>query len=168
LFFVTTGMKFTITSTLNASPDQVHNDITSMDGVNRELSPLLRMTVNDSRLKNGILPEFDEDSPQFLFSSWILLFGCIPIDLHFLHMNKNVRGKGFVENSNSLLNKKWQHIRVIKKTDNGCKLTDRIEYTPRAFVYCLTCVFGVLLITFFIRFIFWNRHRNLMNYYNSK
>ena len=100
-----------------------------MDGVNAELYPLLI----------------------------ILLFMIIPIELHFLKLNKVKYGE-FLEESSSLIQKKWIHHRtVIKDPQNnkGCMVIDELEWNTRLFGIANWIMYPILYV------IFWNRHRRL-------
>lgn len=76
-------MKFEISSNLKISPEDVAGLLT-MKGVNRELSPLIRMTAPSEWSSK---PIFEWPSGRVLFSSWILLFGILPIDRHTFFFN---------------------------------------------------------------------------------
>lgn len=71
-------MIFEISSNLEISPEVV-SELFTMKGVNRELSPLIRMTAPSEWSNKAI---FEWPTGEVLFSSWILLFGILPIDRH--------------------------------------------------------------------------------------
>jgi hypothetical protein len=96
-------------------------------GVNYELNPLFHMTA-PTEWKDRLLTEAPVN--EKLFSSVILLFGFIPIDLHHLHF-KQILKNGFKESSNSLLMREWNHNRTIETSKQGSILTDEISFSTR-------------------------------------
>ena len=102
-------MKFQVSSTLEVTPMEVAGLLT-MKGVNKELSPLIRMTAPSEWSDRAI---FEWPTGRTLFSSWILLFGVIPIDRHSFFFQSIDRQRGFVEESSSLTNRLWCHSREI-------------------------------------------------------
>jgi hypothetical protein len=100
-----------------------------MAGVNAELAPWLRMTAPPEAANLRI-----EDAPigQPLFSSWVLLGGVLPVDRHSFMLAEVERGHGFVEQSTSWSERRWEHVRHLEPDgDHGCVLTDRLTFTPR-------------------------------------
>ncbi|WP_290537229.1 hypothetical protein [Alcanivorax sp.] len=65
-------MKFEVSSNLKISPEDV-SELLTMRGVNRELSPIIRMTAPADWSSK---PIFEWPTGKELFSSWILLFCC--------------------------------------------------------------------------------------------
>ena len=84
-----------------------------------------------------------------LFRSWVLLFGVLPIDRSDLTLIEPEVGHRFVELSPMLTMKLWRHERTIEPRENGCTLTDRVEFQPRLAV-------GVT--RWFITTVFTHRH----------
>jgi ligand-binding SRPBCC domain-containing protein len=125
-----------------------------MTQVNFELSPFLRMSVpRDARDKSI------EDAPidHLAFMSVILLFGIIPIDLHFVHLTEVEPGHRFVETSYTLVNATWRHERAIYVLPNGkgCQITDNIGIRPRL-------PFAGVVVKPLARALFAHRHRKLL------
>ncbi len=85
---------FKVQSTIHLNSSDVWNIISTMEQVNNELFPFARMTypVNKNHFCNLI-----EASNEKLFTSWILLFGILPIDIHFLKLEKIEEGKHFMK-----------------------------------------------------------------------
>lgn len=128
--------------------------ITSMLNVNKELMPYLRMTYpSDRKMIKG-----SEKNIQFgetLFVSVLLLFGLIPIDLHWLRLDLIIEGNSFHENSTTLLNKYWKHKRIlIERPDGIVQLTDELEFLPRI------PLMGYFMLPF-VKHIFQHRHSQL-------
>src|SRR6266446_2498174 len=70
-------IELTFRSALSAPRDRVWAWVTSVEGISRELSPIVRMTTPRGVKRIGDVP-IEPGKP--LFRSWILLFGIIPID----------------------------------------------------------------------------------------
>jgi hypothetical protein len=143
-------LRISRTSDLAASADAVLATLT-LDGVNAELRPLVRMTAPLEWARRS-LDEWPQR--QVLFHSWILLLGVLPIDRHAFYLQSVHPGEGFHETSTSLMNAAWNHERTIMPIDGGCRVTDRVEYRNRI------AVLGRLLKPVY-QLVFWNRHRNL-------
>lgn len=115
---------FTVSSRLGADPARVWEVVTSVEGVNYELSPVVRMTVprgSDMILRTGDLGR-----------SWILLGGLIPIDYDDLHLASIDPGRGFSERSVLGSARSWHHDRSLEPVEGGgCRVTDRIGFEPR-------------------------------------
>lgn len=150
-------MKFEVSSNLEVSSDEIRGLLT-MKGVNTELSPLIRMTVPPEWANRAI---FDWPTGRVLFSSWILLFGIIPVDRHRFFFQSLDRQRGFVEKSSSITNKLWCHRRDIVRTGVSCRVTDTVEFQCRLplLVYILAPVY---------RFVFRHRHKVLRSYYGGR
>lgn len=123
-----------------------------MEQVNNELFPFARMTypVNKNHFCNLI-----EASNEKLFTSWILLFGILPIDIHFLKLEKIEEGKAFYENSTSIINKYWKHTRLLIAENENTILIDEVYFSPRI------PILGIILFPIYKK-IFSNRHRQLL------
>jgi len=121
--------EFSFSTELAATADRVWEHATSMQGVNRELFPLVRMTYP---------PDFATLTPaeitlgRRLFRSWILFLGFLPVDYDDLTFAELGPGRRFLERSTLLTQREWIHERVVEARDGGCTITDRIRFTPRA------------------------------------
>jgi hypothetical protein len=123
----------------------------SMDGVNAELMPLLRMThppeatdLTSPMLKLG----------ETAFASWLLLFGFLPIDRHYLMLERLYANEGFDERSWSWMQRVWIHRRRVIAIPGGTRVTDELEFEPRL-------KFSEIFLRPVIRFIFQHRHKRL-------
>lgn len=121
-----------------------------MKGVNDELMPLVKMTA-PSGWTSKPLSQWPVGSK--LFSSIILLFGFIPVDVHTFELEK-VSANGFEERSRSLSNREWRHKRTITQLGVGCLVTDEVEFSPRV------RLFGAIMAPVY-RAIFAHRHKRL-------
>tara|TARA_R100001460_G_scaffold103387_1_gene148526 strand:- start:32 stop:490 length:459 start_codon:yes stop_codon:yes gene_type:complete len=150
-------VKFEVSSNLKISPEDV-SELLTMRGVNRELSPIIRMTAPADWSSK---PIFEWPTGKELFSSWILLFGLFPIDRHKFFFREIDRLRGFNEASSSFTNKVWQHHREIVSNERSCRVTDTVEFQSRlpVLAYVLAPVY---------RFIFKHRHQVLRSYYGGK
>jgi len=120
-----------------------------MDGISRELAPILKMTaprgvasIADLRVQPG----------ERLFRSWMLLFGILPVDRSDLTLLTIEPGKGFLEQSPMLSMKLWRHERRLDASGDGTLLTDRLTFEPRL---------GSAVTRWFITTVFNHRHRVL-------
>jgi len=149
-------VKFEVSSNLKISPENV-DELLTMKGVNREMSPLIRMTAPSEWSSK---PIFEWPAGKVLFSSWILLFGILPIDRHTFFFQSIDRQRGFAESSSSITNKVWHHRRDIKMNEALPQITDTVEFKCRLpmLAYVLAPVY---------RFIFTHRHRVLRSYYGG-
>lgn len=147
-------MIFEISSNLEISPEVV-SELFTMEGVNRELSPLIRMTAPSEWSNKAIS---DWPTGRVLFSSWILLFGIVPIDRHKFFFASIDRQVGFAEESSSFCNRLWRHHRNIDRYGTACRLTDTVEFQCRLPMF-------TLLLTPVYRFIFKHRHQVLRSAY---
>jgi hypothetical protein len=98
------------------------------EGVNDEMRPYLRMTV-----PRGI-ERLDLDEIEIgkrIGRSWVLLFGLIPFDYDDLTLVRLDRGEGFLERSQMLSQRTWEHERTLEAVNGGCLITDRVRWEPR-------------------------------------
>jgi ligand-binding SRPBCC domain-containing protein len=120
---------FAITSELNADPRVVWEHMTSMSGVNSELAPWLHMTYPKHAAR---IERENATSGQPLFTSTLLFLGMLPVDRHRLRILAVNDGLGFHEDSTSLMQARWIHIRAIERyNDDRCLLRDEISFRPR-------------------------------------
>ena len=146
---------FEVTSVVPASADEVWARVTTFEGVNDELMPIVGMTCP---------PELRRIDPETVpigrpwFRSWILLFGVLPFDWDHLRLVSVEPGRGFHEDSTMLSQRRWVHERRLDPVPGGCRVTDRISFEPRL------GFLGALLRPVF-EAIFRHRHRRLARYF---
>ncbi|HEY9103234.1 hypothetical protein [Chitinimonas sp.] len=113
-------------SLLAASATEVAERQLTVAGVNYELGPWLRMRFPVSQWQQlRQLPR-----QQWLGRCWLLLLGWLPVDYDELRFEE-IQTHGFVEQSRLLSQQSWRHERRIEALAGGCRLTDRVGFTPR-------------------------------------
>ncbi|HLP19769.1 MAG TPA: hypothetical protein VK174_05685 [Chitinophagales bacterium] len=146
---------FIIQSEVNATKEILWQHITLMKNVNGELMPFAKMTYPQHMAEIG-----GREVPLqvVLFKSVILLFGFMPIDLHYLRLDKLEYGTAFYENSYSLQHQYWKHTRTIIEHDAKVFVCDELHFGPRIFFM------GYLLLPIY-KMIFRHRHKQLRRYF---
>jgi ligand-binding SRPBCC domain-containing protein len=116
-------------SLLAASPDAIWSRVSTFEGVNDELRPLMRMTA-PARVR--ALDPSQVVLGARIFRSWVLLFGVIPIDYDDLTLIALEPGRGFHERSQMLSMRVWEHERTLDPTgDQATRVSDRLSFEPR-------------------------------------
>lgn len=146
-----------MTSDLPVAPAALWQQVSTLDGVNAELMPLVRMTAPDEMRR---MPFTQVPVKQHVFTSRLMLFGLLPVDLHRLCLDEVWEG-GFRENSSSLMHRAWRHERIVTANGSGSTITDTLNFEPR-----LPLVGYVLLPV--VRFVFQHRHRRLRKRFGDK
>lgn len=98
------------------------------EGINDEMRPYLRMT-----LPPGV-EQLDPESIELgkpIGRSWILLFGLLPFDYDDVTVVRLDPERGFLERSQMLSQRSWEHERSIELDGNGCLIADRVSWQPR-------------------------------------
>ena len=140
----------TFESRLAANPQQVWEWICSIEGISREMSPILQMS-SPRELQSITAIPFRAGVP--MFRSWIRLGGIIPIDYSDLTLVSLTPGVGFVEESPMGSMRLWRHARQLSTLDDGgCLITDTLTFTPRV---------GGRLAVACVKYFFTHRHKRL-------
>jgi len=136
-------------SQLAVSPAQAWRWITNVDDLRGEMRPLLWMSV-----PWGLRSLEDTGLPigQPLFTSWLWLFGLLPLGISRLTLRELTPGTGFIEESPMTGMRLWRHERRIEPQTAGVLLIDRLTVEP---------YFGAAVVKLFLRLFFANRHRVL-------
>ena len=110
---------------LRATPHALWRRVSTMEGVNDELRPFVRMMVPADRRGLSL-----EDAPlgEPVFTSTLLAFGVVPIDRHRLTLVRVEPGRGFLERSTSLVQRSWEHERTLGEDGT---VTDRVTFSTR-------------------------------------
>lgn len=137
-----------ISSLLAAPADRVWGEASTLRGVNRELGPWIRMTGPQDA-------SFESAAPGRRFTrSWLLLLGVLPFDFDEMTFERVGPGPGFLERSRLLSASSWEHERTIEPAAGGCRVTDRVRFTPRI-------GFATPLQRALVAAVFRHRHRRL-------
>ena len=119
-----------VASRLDAPAPAVWDRISSFEGVNDELMPLMRMTAPPDVRR--LEPE-QVVLGERICRSWVLLFGFLPFDYDDLVLVELEPGRGFHERSTMLSMRSWEHERWIDPDgEHACTLHDRLTFTPAA------------------------------------
>ena len=121
--------EFTVSSRLAAPAEEVWARVTTAEGVNAELMPLVRMTIPRGLDDFSIA---DVEDGTTLGRSWILLFGLIPFDYDDIHIERIEPGRAFHERSTMLTQRRWEHDRTVEPDgERACTVTDGVRFEPR-------------------------------------
>lgn len=121
-------MKTLSFETALASPaDVVWAHVTTMDGVNEELGPWLRMSSPASA--RGLDLRAAPVGAR-LFRSYLLLFGVLPIDWDDLAFAA-IGERSFAERSTMMSMRRWEHDRGVEEDGAGCRVRDVLRFEPR-------------------------------------
>ena len=117
------------TSLVPAPIDAVWGRVTSFEGINHELMPVMSMTVPKGAegLDVTTVPV-----GQPLGRAWVKLFGVVPVDYDDLTIAELVPGRSFHEVSTMLSARRWEHERTLTEVDGGTRVHDRLTFVPRA------------------------------------
>jgi ligand-binding SRPBCC domain-containing protein len=139
-------------SVLAAPSETVWARVSTFEGVNDELMPLMRMTA-PARVR--ALDPSQVVLGERIFRSWVLLFGVIPIDYDDLTLIALEPGCGVHERSRMLSMRVWEHERTLEQAgDSATRVSDRLSFEPRL-------PGSGPLLERFIRATFRHRHRRL-------
>ncbi|MBI5106591.1 MAG: hypothetical protein HZB46_16670 [Solirubrobacterales bacterium] len=115
--------RFVVSSRLAAAPAEVWARVSTFDGVNDELWPVVRMSVprGGAVLAAGALGR-----------SWLLLGGVLPLDYDDLVLEEVQPGCGFRERSRLGSASAWWHDRtLLPLPGGGCRVVDEVAFAPR-------------------------------------
>jgi ligand-binding SRPBCC domain-containing protein len=148
---------FEISTDLGAPAETVWRHVTTVDGINGELMPLMRMTV--PRGLDGATLD-DLTLGQRVGRSWVLLFGIIPVDYDDLTITERGPGYRFFEQSKMLTQSHWTHERTVDPISGGSRVTDQLTWKGR--VRPLGAIYRIV-----IPIVFGHRHRRLAMRFGS-
>lgn len=138
-----------VSTALGATADEVWAHASTMEGVNHELGPWVRMTVPAAACGKRLV---DVEVGREAFASVLLLFGVLPFDRHHVTLER-IHERGFDEESWSWLQRRWRHERRVEPTRGGCVVIDRLTVAPR--------LAPSFLVKPVVEWIFAARHRKL-------
>ena len=142
-------MRLTVEVPLRANRLEVWAALSTVGGMNRELSPFVRMTDPTHGARFDAEP-WRVGAPV----GWQLLFGVIPVDRHRIELVALPDGRGFRESSSSWWHRVWRHERALLDDPGGCVVRDSVEIEPRLRV-------SDLIVGWAVRWMFRQRHRKL-------
>ena len=148
------NFSFSIETLINANNTTVWQHVTKMKNVNAELMPFARMTYPKNRSEIG---NIDIPLNEILFKSIILLFGFIPVDIHFLKLDRIDVGTAFYENSTSLTHHYWKHTPILTEQNGKTLVRYEVHFSPR--IRFLGTTFLAI-----IKRVFENRHEKLKQF----
>ena len=132
-------------------------------GINDELSPVLRMTMPPG-LRGKTIDTVEVGVE--LGRSWILLGRLLPVDYDDLRLVELEPGRRFLERSKTAAFDPWQHERVVEAIDEGsCRITDRLTFELKRVIGWIPGserIAGTI-----VAFLFRHRHRRLAKYYGA-
>ncbi len=146
-------IELTFSTTVAASRPEVWARVATMDGVNDELMPLVRMT-HPAHLQS--LADVDVQPGAVLHRCWLLAGGFVPVDRHALALERVMDGEGFDEESTSWLQRRWCHERRLADAPGGgTMVSDRLVVVPRM-------ALAAPLTRWVVGVVFRHRHRRLL------
>jgi ligand-binding SRPBCC domain-containing protein len=120
-------MRLIVELPVRASRSEVWAAMSSVDGVNREVSPFVRMSDSTHGAHFDTEP-WRVGAPVL----WQLLFGFIPVDRHRVELVALPDEGGFRESSSSWWHSVWRHERtLLDDPEGGCIVHDDVEIEPR-------------------------------------
>ena len=152
-----------VSSEVMAEPDTVWRRISTPEGINHELGPWLKMTV-PRQLRGHTVDDVPLGRP--LGRSWLLLMRAIPFDFDNVMLTEREPGRRFLETSTTLSMARWQHERIVSPSENGSKVSDRLEFEPRRLGQQSELVRRLMRRV--VIAIFRHRHRRLTNYFAAR
>ncbi|MEK1904715.1 MAG: hypothetical protein AAAB13_02970 [Pseudomonas sp.] len=136
-------------STLPTTPEIAWRWVTEVRSLRREMRPWLWMSVPRGTRSLQDVP-FEPGQP--LFTSWLWLFGILPIGVSRLTLLELNPGTGFVEQSAMTGMRLWRHQRDIQASASGTRVIDQLTVEP---------LLPAFLVKAFLHLFFASRHRAL-------
>lgn len=150
--------RFRRRSVIDAPAEQVWERVASVEGINHELMPYLRM-VFPRRYRGRDIG--DLESGLHVGRVWLLYGGFLPLDYDDLTIETLTPGRGFAERSAMLAMPVWHHDRTVQPLPDGrSEVIDDVGFTPRLPLRPVTPLLLRLL-----RHVFDHRHRRLVAHF---
>ena len=147
------------TTEVPAAASEVWARATTIEGVNHELGPWMRMTV--PRAARGLTLE-DLELGRPVGRSWVLALGVSPFDYDDLTLVERGPGMRFLERSPMGSMRHWQHERLVEpRGDARCAVTDRLTFEARV-------PGSGRLAERIVRRLFAHRHRRLQRWFGGR
>ncbi|MDG9925997.1 MULTISPECIES: hypothetical protein [unclassified Pseudomonas] len=136
-------------STLPITPENAWRWITEVRGLRQEMRPWLWMSV-PRHIHN--LRDVAVEPGRPLFTSWLWLFGVLPLGVSRLTLLSLTPNQGFVEQSPMTGMRLWRHERSLAPVAGGVRLVDQLTVDP---------LLPAPLVRLFLHLLFNSRHRTL-------
>ncbi|WP_124706816.1 SRPBCC family protein [Gordonia insulae] len=145
-------------SVIRAPIDDVWTRVASMEGINDELMPYMRMVL-PRRHRGKSLADIEVGVP--LGKVMILYGGLLPADYDDLTIVELTPGRCFREESSMASMAVWHHERRLSPTRDGTEVVDELHFRPRLPLRPLTP--GLV---WFVGRLFRHRHRRLAAHFD--
>jgi len=120
--------EFAITTRVAVNADDLWREVCSLEAINYEMRPILRMTMPKG-LRGSSIDELEV--PAYPGKSWLLLAGVLPVDYDDLGIVE-LGERRFLERSKMLSMSLWQHERFVEPAgETACAITDHLAFTLR-------------------------------------
>jgi ligand-binding SRPBCC domain-containing protein len=150
-----------VSTALRATAEEVWARVVTEEGINDELTPILRMTMPPGLAGKAI------DTVEVgveLGRSWILLGRVLPVDYDDLRLVELEPGR-FLERSRTLTFSLWQHERTVESEGEGSRVTDRLGFEFKRGVAWLPG--AAVVARAVVGFLFRHRHRRLVRRFGA-
>lgn len=134
---------------LNIPSTQAWQWITDVQLLREEMAPWLWMSVPKGL---NSLADVQVEPGQALFTSWLWLFGFLPLGTSRLTLLTLEPGRGFVEQSPMSGMRLWRHERRLEVLTGGTRITDTLHVEP---------LLPAFIVRPFLTLFFRSRHRAL-------
>ncbi|MGW5525087.1 hypothetical protein [Gordonia sp. NPDC003950] len=157
---MTAPQRVTRRTVIAAAPDRVWERVASMDGINAELMPYLRMVLPRRHRGKTIA---DVEPGVRIGKVWLLYGGFLPLDYDDLTIAELRPGIGFRERSSMLTMTSWRHDRTLTPispsspdSPEATEVLDEVAFLPRLPLRPLSPV-----LRWFVGHLFRHRHARL-------
>lgn len=121
--------RFAISTTLATAADELWRQVCTIEGVNYELGPYLRMTM-PSGLRGRSIDDLEPGAQPG--RSWLLLGGVFPVDYDDLGIAELEPPRRFLERSRMLSMSIWEHERLVEPAGHASStISDRLGFELR-------------------------------------
>lgn len=121
-------VRVTFESKVPATPKELWNWSTSVQGIGTEMGPILTLHSPGGGIP---VPQDQASLGKVLGNCTFRLFGILPVDLSRLTFTEVDPGHSYVEQSQLMSMKRWRHERIIEPGTDGTHVIDKLEFTPR-------------------------------------
>ncbi|WP_319455195.1 MULTISPECIES: hypothetical protein [unclassified Mycobacterium] len=145
-------------SVVTAPADEVWQRVTTPEGINDEVRPIMTMSM-----PRGAGPLTIDTIPVGtpIGRCWLRLFGVLPFDYDYLTIVELEPGRRFHEESTMMSMRLWRHERTVTPDgDASAVVHDRLTFQPR-----LPLRLAAPLLAVGIGALFSHRHRRLQRHF---